>query len=205
MTSYAKYINENEIDYAPSIYQSEEGLIVNFDADSELLLKHGYKPLEEPERPDHNPEYQVLLHSYSEEDSKIVLSYVVQDNLDLYKSNLLRRLESWYSKQQQHLLEVSSLDCYVKLEWFTTYSNAYQALKFAEAQSIPVVASEVIVLDVESKKYRNITVESSSDLEPLYEAVLLKYNEVVPKRNRLMVAIQDATSVEDLHAISKEL
>ena len=65
MTLYAKFINENQLDYAPK----NKGSIFNYDLNTELMLKDGYKPVLSAELPDSDRQYEL---SYTETDENII-------------------------------------------------------------------------------------------------------------------------------------
>ena len=65
MTLYAKFINENQLDYAPK----NKGSIFNYDLNTELMLKDGYKPVLSAELPDSDRQYEL---SYTETAENII-------------------------------------------------------------------------------------------------------------------------------------
>lgn len=213
---YVKFINETTINIAPTNYKTENGnIIFNFNTSPDTMTKYEYYPLiEVSEMPIIKP-YQTLSKTYvlntkeveDEEGNKtttyeILEQYNIVDDILKYKQYLLGLLEVWYTKQEQELIPIN--DYFVKLEWFNTYSNAYNALKFAEENLIGIQPSEVIVATSE-QLYKNIIVSSSKELAPLYQAVMVKYNEVIPQRNKLLVDIQDAIDIPSLDLILNNL
>lgn len=213
---YANFVNETTINVAPTNFITTEGnIIFNFNTSPHTMAKYEYYPLiEATEIPEVLP-YQTLSKTYTlntrevedEEGNKTVTyevleQYNIVEDILKYKKYLTNMLSIWYTKKEQELIPVN--DYFVKLEWFNTYSNAYNALKFAEENLIGVQPSEVIVA-MNEQLYKNIIVSSSKELAPLYQAVMIKYNEVVPKRNKLLVNIQDAKDISTLDLIFKEI
>lgn len=72
---YAKYIDKNTIEKASKVIFEESVYIAN--PTEGILLAHGYKPLVETEQPNVN-ENEYVVPSYSEEEDKIVLNWVVK-------------------------------------------------------------------------------------------------------------------------------
>ena len=200
--NYVKIVGDNSIEYAPTNYVDENGTILNFDTSVEFMISKGYKPLEDSGAPVYNPEYETLNIGYSEDDGKIVRTYSVTSNIMQYKAYLLLKVDEWYKRKENELIPVGNN--FVKTEWFGTYSNVYQALKFAEENSILIEPSAVIVASAPDE-FINITVSSSSDLAPLYKAVMLKYQEVVQQRNFYLVQIQESSNVQELQEIEESL
>lgn len=205
--TYAKLISETQIEIAPTNYVEPSGnIIFNFNNSPEIMAEHEFYQLVKASDIPVSQNYQTISKQYvletTDSETQIIEKYIVEDDIVKYKQYLVNLLNQWYTNQEQELLPID--DYYVKLEWFNTYSNAYNALKFAEDNLIGVQPSEVIVA-INSQLYKNIIVTSSKDLAPLYQKVMIKYNEVIPKRNKLLVTIQNATTISALQAVEAEL
>ena len=205
--TYAKLISETQIEIAPTNYVEPSGnTIFNFNNSPEIMAEHEFYQLVKASNIPVPQNYQTISKKYvletTDTETQIIEKYIVENDIVKYKQYLVNLLNQWYTGQEQELLPID--DYYVKLEWFNTYSNAYNALKFAEDNLIGVQPSEVIVA-INSQLYKNIIVTSSKDLAPLYQKVMVKYNEVIPKRNKLLVAIQNATTISTLQAVEAEL
>ena len=205
--TYAKLISETQIEIAPTNYVEPNGnTIFNFNSSPEIMAEHEFYQLVKASDIPVPQNYQTISKKYvletTDTETQIMEKYIVENNIVKYKQYLVNLLNQWYTGQEQELLPID--DYYVKLEWFNTYSNAYNALKFAEDNLIGVQPSEVIVA-INSQLYKNIIVTSSKDLAPLYQKVMVKYNKVIPKRNKLLVAIQNATTISALQAVEAEL
>lgn len=74
---YVKYIDEKTVENAPNIIFEETIYIAN--PTEEILLAHGYKPLVEAEQPNVN-ENEYVETVYSEEEDRIVLSWIVKQH-----------------------------------------------------------------------------------------------------------------------------
>lgn len=72
---FVKYINENQIENAPSIIFKENVYIAN--PTDEIYRDHGYKLFYTNERPDLN-ENEYAVCSYTEEEDRIVLVWTVK-------------------------------------------------------------------------------------------------------------------------------
>lgn len=72
---FVKYINENQIENAPSIIFDEKVYIAN--PTDEIYRVHGYKPLYENEYPELS-ENEYVERSYTEEEDRVVLVWTVK-------------------------------------------------------------------------------------------------------------------------------
>ncbi|MBR1625512.1 MAG: hypothetical protein IJ681_00040 [Bacteroidales bacterium] len=71
MTLYAKFINENQIKYAPT----NKGSIFNYDLDIEAMTNDGYKPVIQAERPDNDRNY-FITYAESNENITEIITYL---------------------------------------------------------------------------------------------------------------------------------
>lgn len=72
---FVKYINENQIENAPSIIFDDKVYIAN--PTEEIYRAHGYKPLYKNEQPELN-ENEYATCSYTEEEDRVVLIWTVK-------------------------------------------------------------------------------------------------------------------------------
>ena len=83
MTLYAKFINENQLDYAPK----NKGAIFNYDLNTELILKDGYKPVLSAELPDTDRLYEISYVETSENISEVINYLESEEEYQIRKSN----------------------------------------------------------------------------------------------------------------------
>lgn len=69
---YAKFISQSQIEIAPLNYTTADAMVFNFNSNVDLMLRHGYKPVEEDVRPDGN-----VQPYYEEQDDKIIKHWKV--------------------------------------------------------------------------------------------------------------------------------
>ncbi len=83
MTLYAKFINENQLDYAPK----NKGSIFNYDLSTELMLKDGYKPVLSAELPDTDRLYEISYIETSENISEVINYLESEEEYQIRKNN----------------------------------------------------------------------------------------------------------------------
>lgn len=203
MQYYGKLV-DNKLIYAPQNYVYDNGTIVfNFDKNLTLLNELGYKLIEETECPSYDSNYQTLSCKWVEKDNKIVKEWIIESNILKLISRITEDINNWCEYKLDCL--ISSGKYYIKGSWFSTYSNVYQALKFAEDLMLDIEPSAVIVATTEYGDYININIKSSSELEILYKTAMLRYQEIITKRNELLVRLQNCTTIEDIEQIKNLL
>jgi hypothetical protein len=187
MTKYGKLQN-GAIIYAPKNFILEDGsTILNFDINEKALLENGYKSIEDEGRPEYNPNFQTVTSTWEEKESSLVHVYEVSTDTSKLASYVSDQIALWYSSQMEVLVPVE--EYFVKTSWFSTYSNAYQALKYAEDNGMEISSTTIVVLNKEGL-LENISINSSAELDPYYQTVMLKYNELTLKRNGYLVKAQ---------------
>lgn len=204
MLKYAKFIDNTNIELAPTNFEINDQIIINFNLNEDLMIEYGYKPVEVIECSDpYDSFYQVLGYYYKEFEDKIQqIYYIYEKDLNDVKLNLLQLITNWYNAEFQKLIPVDNF--YIKLEWLNTYSTVYQALKFAEEEGIEIPKSEVIVA-TSPITFENIMINTSEELKPLYKTLILEYSEITPLRNDLLVKTEKATTLQQLLDIKNQL
>lgn len=202
MQFYGKLIN-GVVEYAPKNYITDDGkTILNLDKNPKLLNKLGYKLIVDKSTPDYDPSYQDISSEWIEEDTQIVKLWTITDNIQKLATNVLEQIETWCNSKLEEFVQVD--DYYVKGSWFSTYSNVFQALKFAEDNNLQIEPSDVIVA-TKNGIFLNIPISSSNELKPLYQAVMYKYQEIIPQRNRFLIEAQESTTVDELKELLERL
>ena len=202
MQVYGK-LKDDKIEYAPINFKTEDGqIIINFNTNETLMKENGFKIIEDTACPDFNRDYEIVKCKWEETEDKIVKVWTKQTDLEKLGNHIINKINEWFERKQEELIEVDSY--YIKTSWFGTYTNVYCGLKFAEENGILVEPSQVIVA-TEDNKFINIEVSSSEELKPLYEAAMLKYRELISKRNELLVSAQNADSLDELMEIIQQI
>ena len=200
---YGKLNEDRQLEYAPINFITEDGkVILNFAQNEKLMSEYGFKPVEDTPCPEFNREFQIAKSQWQEQKQKIVKIWTVSDDLQKLGNYLVARINEKYEADQENLIAVN--EYFVKTSWFGTYTNVYQALKFAEDAGLSVDPSNVIVCTKDCK-FTNIEVTSSNDMRPLYEATMLSYRQLISKRNDLLVKVQNAKNKEDLQQVLSEI
>lgn len=108
---YGKLVNGN-LNYAPVDLIIDDGVILNFDTNEELLTQYGYKlVLREPPVYDKNTQY-LLVSGYTETDTQIIVNYIImnktQDPEERLKAKI-KELETESTMLKECIIEMSSI------------------------------------------------------------------------------------------------